>query len=226
MAAKRTVRAGTSRKAIGAATALVRAMHRAHSLSEFFSADTRTGNAFVKVDRDIVAMTPTGDKFNICLGGLSLVDISTGLSVNGIRQSTESLMYARILEKMPETTAGIHLHGRLSPPFIRAFGADALEIGDFAESDYYLGKKARSDRVVITKGRSGSDGLAKMVAKAFADGANVVVIEGSDGEYHGTVAISALSNPDAAIMEALNRLVDIEYMAGVKMIERKLKRKA
>ena len=208
-----------------AAASAVRLMHEAYALGVFFSPDTRMGNAFIRVNYGFAAMTPTGDKFDINPSGISLVEIKSGLSMNNVKPTSESAMYLDILRALPDTKAGMHLHGNFSLPFVRFRGARALEIEDFAESEYYIGKKGKCDVVSVVKGKSGSAELAKSVSRCFMDGAQVVVIEGAKGEYHGTVAISSKGDGLIALREAFDKLIDIEYIARIKIIEAQLSRK-
>ncbi len=206
-------------KVRAASYALSGLVKNAYSLHGLFSGDARMGNAFVKVDDDFAVMTPTGDKSMIDSAHVSLLETATGRLANGIRQTSEYRMYIEILKSLPGTKAGIHLHGCFSLPLARAKGIKALDVEGFAESDYYIGRGGKRGKVVQVNGKSGSAELAKSVARAFNEGAQVVMMLGSTGEYHGTVAISSNGDAEAAAREALNKLIDIEYMAKIRIIE-------
>lgn len=206
-------------KAKTASMILAGIVKEAHSVRDLFSQDARMGNAFVRVGNDFAAMTPTGNKFDMNAGHVSIVNIRSGIAINGVKQTSEYRMYLEILRALPGTTAGMHLHGCFSLPLVKVMGAESLGMDDFAEADHYLGKRGKKGRICKVKGKSGSIELAKAVAGAFLDGAQVVIIFGPNNEYHGTVAISSSNDPLGAAREALNKLIDVEYAAKVKIAE-------
>ncbi|MCL5412493.1 MAG: class II aldolase/adducin family protein [Candidatus Marsarchaeota archaeon] len=209
---------GTGTDLRSATSALIKAVRYAYSLQSFFCIDTRMGNAFVRVDSKTAVITPSGDKYGIGIKDVSVIDIKSGESKNGIKPSSETPMHTELLRRMPDVTAGIHMHGRFAPPLVKAMGISSLDASDFAEADYYVGGGA-SARFALAMGKSGSQDLADKVASEFRRGAQVVIIGGADGEYHGSVATSSRARRGEALMEALHRLVDLEYMAQIKLIE-------
>ncbi len=206
-----------SRSVRDAKTALGKIVERAYSFPGFFSPDTRMGNAFVRAGDNLIAVTPSGNKIGAADGRCSIVDVRTGNSVNGIKQSSECKMYLEILKVAPDTTAGIHLHGCYSMPLIGTLGAGALDPGAFAEANYYFISE-RDPKFRSVRGKSGSAELARSVAKEFSKNADVVFIFGENGEYHGSVAISNNKESFIAGMESLWKLLDVEYMAKVEII--------
>ncbi len=199
-----------------AKAALGKIVERAYSFPGFFSPDTRMGNAFVRAG-DNILVTPSGNKLSVVDGKCSIVDIRTGNLVNGIKQSSEYKMYLEILKAVPDTTAGIHLHGCYSMPLIRTQGEGALDAGAFAEAKYYFISE-KDPKFVSVRGKSGSIELARSVAREFSKNADVVFIFGEEGEYHGSVAISSNKESFIAGMESLWKLLDVEYMAKVEII--------